>query len=245
MSDSIQQSCNKIKEFLSIPEDNTELEAIFEERDNTEDFKQDMLDNMYRFIQHFAMFKDIKPFMKSVFVTLKKTLEFQTQSLDDFEELLIRNSLMRFIQEYITYSKISQQEKVLSLLTESLGKLQLGPLIINLGLLIKPMYEDNQYVEKIEEYEEIEVSYVLNSEEEIQIKKQVDKWLETQDISLSSQDQLEGKLEEKYNELISNCGLSGESDQCKKLWEEVLEMLRMKLTVISLMASLPEEEEVT
>jgi hypothetical protein len=242
VSNNIQQSCNKIKKFLSIPEDNTELESFIEERENTEEFKMNMLENMYNFIQHFAMFKEIKPLMKSVFITLKKTMEFQTESLEDFEKILIRNTLMRFIQEYITYSKISQEQKVLSFLTESLEKLKLGPLILNLGLLIKPMYKDEEYVEKIEEYEEVEVSYILNSEEEIQIKRQVDKWLETKEISLKNQDQLEAQLEDKYNELINQCAISEDSEQCERLFGECLEMLKMKLTVVSLMDSLPEDE---
>ncbi len=238
----IQESCNKIKQFLSIPEDHTELEAILEERDYTEGFKLNLLDYTYQFIQHFVIFKEIPLFMKSVFITLKKTLEFEVKSLADFEELLIKNIIMRFIQEYITYSKISQQDIVLNVLTESLGRLKLEPLIINLSLLIKPLYGDEEYVEKIEDYEEVEVTYVLNSEEEIQIKRSIDKWLETQKLSLENQELLEKGLESKFNELINSFGLSGESEHCQKLWEEVLEMLKMKLTVISLMASMPEEE---
>jgi len=238
----IQQNCNKVKQYLSIPEDNKELEAIFEETDYNLGFKISLFESMYQFIQHFEMFKEIKPFMKSVFITLKKSLEFETKSVADFEEVLIKNTIMRFIQEYITYSKISQQETVLNVLTESLGKLKLKPMIINLGLLIKPLYGDEEYVEKIEDYEEVEVTYVLNSEEEIQIKKSIDKWLETQEISLKNQELLEKGLKIKFNELINSSGLSKDSENYQKLWKEVLEMLKMKLTVVSLMASLPEEE---
>jgi len=238
----IQQNCNKLKQYLSIPEDNTELEAIFDERGYNLGFKISLLESMYQFIQHFEMFKEITPFMKSVFITLKKSLEFETKSVADFEEVLIKNTIMRFIQEYITYSKISQQETVLNVLTESIGKLKLKPMIINLGLLIKPLYGDEEYVEKIEDYEEVEVTYVLNSEEEIQIKRSIDKWLETQEISLKNQELLEKRLKIKFNELINSSGLSEDSENYQKLWKEVLEMLKMKLTVVSLMASLPEEE---
>jgi len=208
----IQQNCNKVKQYLSIPEDNKELEAIFEETDYNLGFKISLFESMYQFIQHFEMFKEIKPFMKSVFITLKKSLEFETKSVADFEEVLIKNTIMRFIQEYITYSKISQQETVLNVLTESLGKLKLKPMIINLGLLIKPLYGDEEYVEKIEDYEEVEVTYVLNSEEEIQIKKSIDKWLETQEISLKNQELLEKGLKIKFNELINSSGLSKDSE---------------------------------
>ncbi|TXT62742.1 MAG: hypothetical protein BAJALOKI3v1_510022 [Promethearchaeota archaeon] len=235
---------DQIKRFLSIPEDNKDLESIFHDWSKSEDFKLELLEKVLNFIYHFAMFKEIKPFMKSLFLTIKKTFEFKTESIKDFEQLLIKNSLMRFIQEYITYSKLSQKEKVLDYLTGSLERLQLQPLIINLGLLIKPMYEDKEYVKKIEGYEEVEVTYVLNDDEEINIKKSIDKWLESQHISLSRQDELQTDLQTQFDTLIEECGLNKDSKKCKKLWTEVCEMLNMKLTVISLMESIPEEEAI-
>jgi uncharacterized ubiquitin-like protein YukD len=149
---------------------------------------------------------------------------------------------MRFIQEYITYSKLSNKEQVLDFLSGSLERLQIRPLIINLGLLIKPMYQDEEYVEKIKGYQEVEVSYVLNDEEEVQIKKTIDQWLETQEISFDKQEELKLGLQNKFNSLINECSLDSDSQRCKELWNEVQEMLNMKLTVLSLMDSIPEEE---
>ena len=45
------------------------------------------------------MFKELKPFMNSVYICVKKTLEIQTEHLDDYDELLIKNSIMRFVQK--------------------------------------------------------------------------------------------------------------------------------------------------
>ncbi len=240
--DSINSSYQKIKNFLSVPEENQELEKIIERMDFSDEFELEILNAIYKYINYFAMFNTIEPFMKSLFIIVKKSFEFNIKSVEDFQEILIKTTLTRLIQEYLTYSKTHQEQKVLSYLTDSLQKLQLQPLIINLGLLIKPMYEDEEYVEKIEDFEEVEVTYALNDEEEIQIKKEVDKWLEEQEISLKNQDELEQRLDEKFNTLINECGIDVSSEKCNKLRTEVIEMLRMKLTVVSLMDGLKETE---
>jgi hypothetical protein len=162
--------------------------------------------------------------------------------MKEFDQLLVKNALMRFIQEYITYSKLSHKEQVLDFLSGSLERLQIRPMIINLGLLIKPMYEDEEYVEKIKGYEEVEVSYVLNNEEEVEIKKAIDQWLESQEISFDKQEELKAGLQEKFQTLVNECSLDSESKTCKDLWNEVQEMLNMKLTVLSLVDSIPESE---
>jgi hypothetical protein len=180
--------------------------------------------------------------MNSLYICIKKTLEIEVD-INEFDELLIKNSLMRFIQEYITYSNLSQKEEILNFLTQSFGKLQLQPLIINLGLLLKPMYSDEEYLKKIEDFDEIEVSYILNNENEIKIKKEIDKWLQTQEINLNNQDILKIKLKENYDKLIRSFNLSPGSEIYSKLLKEVNEMFAMKLTILSLMKSLDEPLE--
>jgi len=180
--------------------------------------------------------------MNSVYICIKKTLEIQAD-INDYEELLVKNAIMRFLQEYITYSNLSQKEEILNFLAQSLGKLELQPLIINLGLILKPMYSDEDYLNKIKDYEEIEVSYILNDENEIKIKREIDKWLESQYISLNNQDELKIKLKEVYDRLVSSFNLSMESERYTKILKEVKEMLAMKLTVLSLMNSVNESLE--
>jgi hypothetical protein len=240
MNAKISASYQKLKTFLSIPNDNRELERIIDRLNFSDEFLLQILEKINEFINYFAMFNDIEPFMKSLFITIKKSFEFKIDSIEDFQQILIRNTLTRLIQEYLTYSKTHNEQKVLGYLTDSLQKLQIRPLLMNLGLIVKPMYEDEEYVEKVKDYEEVEVTYVLNDEEEIGVKKQIDNWLETQEISLNRQDQLEQKLDEKFSSLINQCDIDQESEKCDKLWTEVLEMLRMKLTVASLMDGLEE-----
>ena len=178
----LESKFSDIKTFLSINDGKFDLDQVIinwpEER------KLIVLDKVLNFINNFYMFKELKPFMNSVYICIKKTLEIQTENIDDYDELLVKNSIMRFVQEYITYSNLSQKEEILNFLAGSLGKLLLQPLIINLGLLLKPMYSDQDYLNKIKDYEEIEVSYIYNNENEIRIKREIDKWLESQQISL-------------------------------------------------------------
>jgi hypothetical protein len=240
MDSKINSSYQNIKNFLSIPSDNRELEGIIERLNFSDEFLLRILEKMYEFINYFAMFNDIEPFMKSLFITIKRSFEFKIESIEDFQQILIKNTLTRLIQEYLTYSKTHNEQKVLGYLTDSLQKLQIRPLLMNLGLIVKPMYEDEEYVEKVQDYEEVEVTYVLNDDEEIGIKKQIDNWLETRDIRLNKQDQLEQELDDKFTTLINQCDIEQGTEKCDKLWTEVLEMLRMKLTVASLMDGLGE-----
>ena len=237
----LESKFSDIKTFLSINDGKFDLDQVIinwpEER------KLIVLDKVLNFINNFYMFKELKPFMNSVYICVKKTLEIETEAIDDYDELLVKNSIMRFVQEYITYSNLSQKEEILNFLAGSLGKLLLQPLIINLGLLLKPMYSDQDYLNKIKDYEEIEVSYIYNNENEIRIKREIDKWLESQQISLKNQDEIREKLVEMYDKLVGYFNLSKDSEVYSKLFKEVNEMLAMKLTVISLMDSVDESFE--
>lgn len=236
----LESKYSEIRMLLAINDGKFDLDQVMSGW--PEDKKLAVLDKVLNFVQNFYMFKELKPFMNSVYICIKKTLEIQAD-IDDYEELLVKNAIMRFLQEYITYSNLSQKEEILNFLAQSLGKLAFKPLIINLGLILKPMYSDEDYLNKIKDYEEIEVSYILNDENEIKIKREIDKWLESQFISLNNQDQLRIKLKEVYDRLVSSFNLSMESEIYTKILKEVNEMLAMRLTVLSLMNSVNESLE--
>ena len=223
---------SEIKDFLSISDDKFDLNHTI----NTwsDDKKLLVLNKVLSFINHFSMFKDSRPFMNSVYICVKKTLEIEAD-IDDYDELLIKNSIMRFIQEYISYSNLSQKEAILNFIADSFGVLKLQPLIINLGLLLKPMYKDEEYLKKLQSCEEIEVSYMCNDEDEIELKKQIDNWLEARTISLDSQDNLKIELKQIYDNIIVQFNIPKESETYLTLLREVNEMLAMRLTVLSLM----------
>ena len=223
---------SEIKDFLSISDDRFDLNHTI----NTwsDDKKLLVLNKVLSFINHFSMFKDSRPFMNSVYICVKKTLEIEAD-IDDYDELLIKNSIMRFVQEYISYSNLSQKEAILNFIADSFGVLKLQPLIINLGLLLKPMYKDEEYLKKLQSCEEIEVSYMCNDDDEIELKKQIDSWLEDQNISLESQENLKIGLKQIYDNIIVQFNIPKESETYLTLLREVNEMLAMRLTVLSLM----------
>lgn len=48
--------------------------------------------------------------------------------------------------------------------------------------MLKPIYSDQEYVEKINNYENTEITYVLNNEVELKIKQSIDKWLGSKNL---------------------------------------------------------------
>ena len=228
---------SEIKQFLSLSDERFDLEDYINRHFNAEpeENKLEIIGDILHFINKFTMFKDIKPFMNSLYTCITKTLEIKLDSIYDFEELLIKNAIIHFVQEHINYSKISQENQVLEYLTDSLEKLEIQPLITNLGLLIKPMYLDQNYVSNLNNLQEVEVNYNLTNGTEIQIKSKIDNWLKSQEIDLDKQKELQEQLSEELDRLFNKYNISKNSEKSKKLQLEAVEMLNMKLTMLSLM----------
>jgi len=230
-----------IKTFLSIPDNYFNLKQKVDFSFESDNIKEEILGKIAQFIYYFSMFKNIKPFMNAVYNCIEKTLDLEIESINDFQELLIKNALLNFIQDYINYAKLTQKRQILKLLSDSLDKLQIQPLIINLGLLLKPMYQDKEYLDNLTYLEEVEITYVKDDDFGIQIKDQIDNWLKTQKLDLDSQENLKLLLKRKYDEIISKYNIDRTSTYYQKLLTEAMEMLTMKLTMISLMDSVSEE----
>jgi len=234
---------SEVKQLLSISDKNSDLEHNINHYYNTEpdENKLEILGDILSFIDKFSMFRDIKPFMNSLHTCINNTLEIEPESIFDFEELLIKNSIMHFVQQYINYSKITQKDQVLEFLTDSLEKLQKQPLIMNLGLLLKPIYQDQSYLKNLENLKEVEITYNLANGTDVQIKNEIDAWFKTQDISLDNQDELQKLLKQEFKNLITKHNFKIDSEKSKKLEMEVMEMLTMKLTMLSLMEHIPDD----
>ncbi|MFX0008293.1 MAG: hypothetical protein ACFFA7_14905 [Promethearchaeota archaeon] len=234
---------SEVKQLLSIPDKNIDLEKTLNQyyKKEPDENKLEILGDILSFINKFSMFSDIKPFMNSLYTCINNTLEIKPDSIFDFEELLIKNSIMHFINEYINYSKITQKNQVLEFLTGSLEKLKKQPLITNLGLLLKPMYQDQKYLDDLENLKEFEVEYHSNNNVDLKIKQQIDKWLATQVIDLNNQEELKLNLQKVFQNLISKHNLGINSEKAKKLENDVLEMLAMRLTMKSLMECMQED----
>ncbi len=234
---------SEIKQLLSITDENFDLEDHINHFFNKEpdENKLEIIGDILNFINKFSMFQEIKPLMGSLYKCIINTLEIKPDSIYDFEELLAKNALLHFVQEHINYSKFTQKEQVLKFLADSLEKLEIQPLIMNLGLLIKPMYKDQEYLNNLKSIEEIKVSYNTINDSEIQIKNEIDSWLKGQEINLDRQEELKEKLLMELDRLISKYNLSKTSEEYNKLNIEVMEMLTLKLTMISLMEQIPDD----
>ncbi len=227
----------EIQNFLSIQDEFFDLENIIEEKFPSDEDQMKLLEKILNFIYLFKMFKSIKPFMRSIYKCIQKTLDLKAESIGEYESLLISTTLYRLLREYITYSKIAQKNRVLEYLAESLERLELQPMIINLGLIVKPIYLDLNYVKQIEVLEEVEISYILGNKEDIEIKEKIDKWSSKQSLNLDQQELLKEQLKKEFERVISKYDIPPESKRYKKLLNEAIEMLTLKFTVLSLMDS--------
>lgn len=230
-----------IRQFLSISELEFNLDKKIDEFFNSDSLKMEILSKITQFIYYFSIFKNIKPFMNSVYYCIETTLDLGVESVSDFKELLVKNALMKFVQEYIDYAQLTQKRQVLNLLSDSFEKLQIQPLIINLGLLLKPMYQDKDYLDRANKNKDVKISYSLLNEIEIKIKTIIDDWLKAQAIALNNQDEIKKELGKKYEDLASNFKIIRGSDIYKKLFREIMEMLSMRLTMISLTESISDD----
>ncbi len=231
----------EIRQFLSVPELEFNLDKKIDESFDSDSIKLEILSKITQFINYFSIFKTIKPFMNSVYYCIETTLDIGVESISDFKELLVKNALMRFVQEYIDYAQLTQKRQVLKLLSDSFDRLQIQPIIINLGLLLKPMYQDKAYLDRANNTKDVEISYSLLDEIEIKIKIIIDEWLKVQVITLNNQDNIKTELRKKYEDLASNFKIIKDSDIYLKLFTEVMEMLSMRLAMISLMESISDD----
>jgi len=231
----------EIRQFLSIPELEFNLDKKIDGLFDSDSLKMEILSKITQFINYFSIFKKVKPFMNSVYYCIETTLEIGVESISDFKELLIKNALIRFVQEYIEYAQLTQKRQILKLLSDSFERLQIQPLIINLGLLLKPMYQDKAYLDRANNSIDVEISYTLLDEIEVKIKTIIDEWLKVQVITLTNQDKIKTELRKKYDDLASKFKIIKDSDIYLNLSTEVMEMLSMRLAMISLMESISDD----
>ena len=103
------------------------------------------------------------------------------------------------------------------------------------------MYQDQEYLDRANKFQEVEISYSLKDGIEIEIKDAIDNWLKTQTINLDNQDSLKTNLKKRLDTLANEFNITKGSKFYQKLSTEIMEMLSMKLTMISLMDSMSNE----
>ena len=231
----------EIRQFLSIPDENFDLYKIINQSYESDKAKSRILEIILDFINKFSMFKEIQPLMSSLYCYIRQSVEEKSKNNKQFEQAIIKHSLMGFIKEYLDYTDVQQKKKVLEFLTESLGKLALEPMIVNLGLLLKPMYQDEDYLNTLKTTTMEEVSYLEDGDKEKEIKNIMDKWIESQALDLENQDKLNEKLLEELIKLSKEFDMKVDSELFRNLTLDIKDMLALKLTVLSLMGGISDE----
>jgi hypothetical protein len=231
-----------IKQLLSISNENFDLENYFNQYciSEPEENKLEIASGILNFVNKFSLFQDNKPFMNSLYTCITNSLENKARNVCDYEDFLIKNSVMHFVQEYIKYSKITQKDQVLQFITNSLEKLENQAIITNLGLLIKPLYQDQTYLSNITSIDEVEVKY-NSTDIDVKVKSEIDKWLKDQDIDIDGQDLLKKRMLFLLDRLFSKYDIEKNSEKSEELQTEVMEMLNMRLTMLSLMDEFQDE----
>ena len=233
---------------MDISDENFDLKHLLLSNFQSTQIQSVILNRVLNFIYKFQMFREIKTFMDAVYKHIYNTLEVKDTNLNEFEYILIKTTLTGFIQDYVNYMSLYDKERVFEFLTQSFGRLSLEPLIINLGLLLKPIYqeqddqlisinsEDTRITAKVE-LGETDVG-ILNNNDTVLIKEAVNDWLEIQILDLNAQDEIREKLKVFYNDMAEIYDIKKDSDLYRMLLIDIMEMLSLKLTVMSLMESI-------
>ncbi len=250
LKDEIEYKLLEIQAFLSISDENFRLNQLLQKNFQSTQIQSILLNKILRFLYKFQMFKKIEPFMAVVYRYISNTLEVKLTNLEEFEYILVKTSLTGLIQDYVNFMNIQNKDAVFDFLTQSFGKLSLEPLIINLGLLLKPFYQEQAIlteIDTIEVPEEPKLKELVEEIEEVQvlvdnstklIKEAVNDWIESQKLDLDHQIELRENLQIFYDDMAEIYDIEKSSELYTMLLTEVMEMLSLKLTVISLMDSL-------
>ncbi|MFO8017051.1 MAG: hypothetical protein R6U96_00305 [Promethearchaeia archaeon] len=231
----------EIRKFLGIPDESFDLYKIVNHTYESDTAKLKVLEEIYVFTQKFSMFKDINPLMASLYSYVRQCINQKPEDMKKIDQSLIKTTLMGFISEFVEYTQEEQQDKVLDFLTESLGKLSLEPLVINLGLLLKPMYEDEEYLKESTATKMAEVAYSKDGDKETSIKAAINNWIEDHEITLSSQEKMESQLMKQFKKLARKHHIEKGSELYRTLKVDIKEMLALKFTVSSLMEGISDE----
>ncbi len=193
------------------------------------------------FVRYFALFQGLKPLRAEVHRCIIEAVKMAEKVLD-LGELLQKSILLRLVEIYIENAGLGQKEKILNILSTSLETLAPGPLFLNLGLLVRPIFQQEGYQRTQEAHEEREIVYSVEyrtiSNSDLEIKQVMDKWIKAQRIDLDSQEKMKRALEAKFQEECGRRGVPARDD----LLFQVQEMLNMQLTIASLQMSLGEED---
>ncbi|HMF32069.1 MAG TPA: hypothetical protein VKK79_11670 [Candidatus Lokiarchaeia archaeon] len=233
-------------EDLSVFFEDPALSAVVEQ-DLTENFKdpkakEEGIQKISEFVLYFSLFQGLKALRAELHRSIRDSIEM-AENVADLSELMQKTILLRLVEIYVDNARLEQKDKILNILSSSLETLAPGPLFLNLGLLVKPVFQDEEFQQKQETQEEKEIVYAVEytpvSSHDVEIKHAIDNWIRSQQLNLDSQEILHLSLKNQFEQECSTRGVTPRDD----LLMQCQEMLNMQLTIVSLQMSLEDDED--
>ncbi len=230
-----------IRNFLELSDKDRRISENLEEifKDKTE--IDQAIKIIGEFVNYFNLFNDLKFLKKEIVDCILGTLEICTNNKELMDSLL-KTTLFRILEIFLDHSKIQgDKDKIIKTLSLSLEILAPSALIINLGMIAKPVFQDEDYQAQkaleAEEIEKIDHSVIADA-----IKAEVSNWIEMQQLNLEKQKELTDHVEIMVARLAAEQGLATETEQYYNLVLESKEMVNLKLTAMSLLMDFGDED---
>jgi hypothetical protein len=200
------------------------------------------VDIAINFINSYSQYLSNSSFVKILSKIITGTYEI-CESIDEFEDLLIRNLLFRLSELNFEYSK--KVEMVGKTISDSLSGLPNQVININIQIFFLPIFKDEEFVNWLSSHQMKEVVKIDNSKTALQIKSEVNAWLKNLNLNSGTQEEFQAQLKAFVKAKADEYGLNTNSEEYQHLLTECDEMLAMKLTVISLMMGFEDDEDLT
>lgn len=198
-----------------------------------------------KYINYFGSYLEEQEFKIRIFKIIKLSFEICENS-NDLADILMKTSIINLMETYINYSALSgaAKEAVLKILGEtfSSGKFSPPVQIIQVCIMVAPIFNDKVYIRDKGQYEE-EIIYEVESVDiELKIKNQMDSWIKSLDINLENQNKFTSDAKLKLKEICDELNFKYSQESYRTLENACVEMLMMQITVASLLLDFGDED---
>jgi hypothetical protein len=198
-----------------------------------------------KYINYFGSYLKEQEFRIRIFKILKLSYEI-CESSNDLADILMKTSIINLMETYINYSALSgaAKEAVLKILGETFSSGVFPPpvQIIQVCIMVAPIFKNQDYIRDKGQYEEQIVYEVEAVDVELKIKNKMDIWIKTLDISLDNQNKFTSDAKLKLKEICEELNYKSNPESYNILENACVEMLMMQLTVASLLFDLGDED---
>ncbi|MBD3353272.1 MAG: hypothetical protein GF364_17460 [Candidatus Lokiarchaeota archaeon] len=239
-------SVNEILEKLGNPTSEKEFKTFIININAKEVVVSEVIDLSIKFLNYFGKYLNHNEFRKELYDVLKSSYDI-CEDIGDLTDILLKTTILRLIEIYLSYSSISgnAKESVLNILGSSFGMLDPAAQIINVSLMVDPIFNDPEYKKQKAKREEKVVTYKEIqeiSDVEKQYKEEIHQYIKTLTIDLDKQNEQLETLRARSKEIGQSLGLDLSSKQYRELEEQSVEMLTMQMTSIALLGEFDDND---